>query len=142
MAARIKGRDVEVRVIRAGGIESSLTAVRSFDWQYDIDVQKEGYLGETADRLDEDYKGVSGNLSLHVEDGAAFDFLQDLADRSQRRIPTFKVTLFATCDFPNGDSRRVMFADCFFATPKVTASGKSAFLEIPLSWSCQVAKKI
>ena len=60
MAQRIKGQEVTVRFVQDGQVKAELNDIRSFEVGMQLEVLKEGYLGEFTDRRDDVYRGVTG----------------------------------------------------------------------------------
>lgn len=128
MAQRIKGQEVEVIVVSDGQPVRSLTAVQSFEWTAELEILSEGYLGETTERKDEVYKGISGTLEMHAESGDVFDLERAIIDRARRRTPGLKINIKATLRFPNGDRKRVLFPDVVFASPNTRAGSRTDYV--------------
>lgn len=136
MGTRLKGQEVEVRVIRAGSIEQSLTDVVSFEFSPKLEIKTQGYLGETTDRHDDVYAGCTGKMTLHLEGSKAQKFVRDVIDRARRRITTFKVNILATVSFPDGETQRVLFPDCKFGNPPTSLGGRSDYVSMTLDFAC------
>ena len=83
---RVRGQEVSVQVVQNGKIVAELTDVKSFDVEFQMDVMKEGYLGEFTDRRDDMFKGISGKIEFHIENNAPFDFINAIVQRSQSRV--------------------------------------------------------
>jgi len=111
---RIKGQEVEVLMVVNGAAQDTITDVRSFEITLKTELLEEGYLGETTNRYDEIFKGISGKLDLHFENQDIFTFFQSVTDRARRREPGTKINIKATLNFPNGQRPRVAINDCFF----------------------------
>jgi len=140
MGTRIRGESVEVRIIRAGNVEQSLTCVTSFDCEDMLEIIQQGYLGETSDRFDDVYKGSGGNISFDVHDPGWFTLRDLLIDRARRRIPLFKINVLATYSFPDGATKRITHMDCAFGTPGLGHSDRSSYVKGKLSWKCSLTK--
>lgn len=111
---RIKGQEVEVRITSAGALLATLTAIRSATVEAMTEILTENYLGETTSRKDEIFNGTRGRLEFHLEDGAAFDLVEQVLDRAQRREPGVVVNIAMTATFPDGSKKRVLVSDVSF----------------------------
>ena len=143
MGQRIKGQEVTASVIGPDGVEEGFEVVQSFEAEFLFEILQEGYIGETADRFDEIYKGVSGTMELHLETGKWFDFTQKVQDRASRRDGSageFSVT--ATFAFPDATRRRLVFNNIFFGPMPVTAGGRADYVTVTLTWNCSQATRI
>lgn len=139
---RIRGESVEVRLIVDGKLQDTITDVRSFEFEHQIDTQQEGYLGETTDRFDEAYRGVRGRLALHVENDDVLDLFTKVVDRSRRREPGTRINVAATLSFPNGDRPRMIFEDVFFGGLPLGFGGRTEYGEVTLEFRCASAERL
>ena len=114
MAQRIKGQEVEAILIVNGVPQTNITAIKSFEFAFQLEIQSEGYLGETTDRKDSVFKGIRGSMEMHLESQAVFELIRAIVDKARRREPGTRINLKATLNFPNGDRPRVIIPDCEF----------------------------
>jgi len=142
MGTRLKGQEVEVRLIKSGSIEKSLTDVVSFEFNPKLEIKSQGYLGETTDRHDDVYGGCTGKLTLHLERSAAAAFVRNLIERARRRLPSFAVNILATVSFPDGETLRVLFPDCKFGAPPTSFGGRSEYVTLTLDFACDDYKTL
>jgi len=137
---RLKGQEVVVSVLRNGATVKQLTsAVKSLDMEFEREVLKENYLGQTAASLDDVYICTNGDMSLHTDAPETLDFLTFLNDRSQRRIPNQQINIKATYNWPNGERRIIVATDCFFGTLSFNAAGRTEYVEQSVPFSCSSA---
>ena len=87
MGQRIRGEDVSVQLIMDGAPQTTVTAIRSFEIEFQQDILSEGYLGENFERKDDTFKGVAGKMEYHVESADTLTVVQAMIDRAQRRTP-------------------------------------------------------
>lgn len=120
---RIKGQETEVLLIQGGIPVATITDVRSFEMSVQLEILKEGYLGETTDRRDSVYRGVRGKIELHFENQDILALMRSLVDRARRRVALgdSQVNIKTTLNFPNGDRPLVLIT-------------KAEFGEIPMSF--------
>lgn len=137
MAQRIKGQEIEVRLIVDGVLQTTLTDIRSFDVTPKLEKLEEQYLGETSMRYDEIFNGVDFSMDLHLEDSAAFKFMNAVLERARRRVPGTKINIKARLNFANGQTPIVMLEDCFFEDIPLAFGGRSDYGQITISGSCQ-----
>jgi len=136
MASRIKGQEVEIRLVVDGAIESTLTDIRSFEVTPKFEKLEEQYLGETTKRYDEIFNGVDFSMDLHIENEAAFKFMKKIMDRAMRRVPGTKVNIKAKLNFSSGVTPIVILGDCFFEDVPLNFGGRSDYGQITISGSC------
>lgn len=113
-AQRVKGQEVQVLVIRDGTVDQTLTAIRNFEVTFQLEILKEGYLNEVADRRDEIYKGMAGRFELHIETKDIFDLIKAIVARATRRTPGTVINIKATLNMPNGDRPKIVIPNCAF----------------------------
>jgi hypothetical protein len=134
---RIKGQEVTVSVQGPDGTEDGLDINASVEFVFDIETLSESYLGETSDRKDELYRGVTGNMEYHMARGSYFDFVQKVVDRARRRSPAseqFNIT--ASLQFPSGERRRIQVQDVFFGQLPLNVGGRQEYVQGTVNWEC------
>ncbi len=134
MAQRIKGQEVTVRFVQDGQVKAELNDIRSFEIGMQLEVLKEGYLGEFTDRRDDVYRGVTGKMDLHMESASVFTIFKSLLERAQRRTAGTTVNIQAQLQFPNGQLRLVNINDCFFGEIPLTVGGRSEYVTFSLNF--------
>jgi len=139
---RVKGQDVEVAVLQAGEQVAALTDVRSFEVTPQIETTQEGYLGETTDRYDDIFKGVSLSMEVHLETQDIFKFWTAVLDRAQRRDPTLTINIKATLNFPNGETPRLVLKDVYFGPMPLNFGGRSEYGSVRIEGKCSNVKPI
>jgi hypothetical protein len=139
MAQRIKGQEVEVLLVANGTPLLNITTVRSFEFEFQLETKKEGYLGETTDRRDSIYMGVSGQLELHFETKDVFDLVQTIVNKARRRTPGDQINIKAALNFPNGQRVRVMIADAEFGGIPFSFGGRTEYGSVRLTFEAAEA---
>lgn len=127
MAQRIKGQDVSVILTVNGVPQATLADVRSFEVSSQLEILREGYLGETTDRRDDIFRGVKGKIEFHFETPDIFTLTQTLIQRARQRSPGVKVNVKATLQFPNGTQKLVMVPDVYFGEIPVNFGSRSDY---------------
>jgi len=131
---RIKGQDVSLLLVVKGQVVSALTDVRSFEMAAQLEILREGYLGETTDRRDEVYRGVRGRMEVHFESADVFKLVRAVIDRARRREPGTKINAKATLQFPNGDRPIVLVKDIYFGELPMNFPGRTEYGTVALEW--------
>lgn len=135
MPQRLKGQEVKITFNGPEGLEEGLTDVQNFEAEFQEEILTEGYLGETTNRRDDIFNGVSGSAELHVEQAAYFRFVQRVKDRSQRRTPATGVfNILARLSFPNGETVRALFEDVFFGPLPIRVGGRGEYVQVRITW--------
>jgi hypothetical protein len=120
-----------------------LEDVLSFEAELQLEILSEGYLGETGERKDDIYKGVSGTCELHLEAQDYFRFTQRVQDRAERRTAAAGVfNATASFQFPNGQRPRLTFENIFFGGLPIRVPEQSGYVAVTLSWECQRMRRV
>jgi hypothetical protein len=119
--------------------QTTITDVRSFEVAFQLELLREGYLGETTDRRDEIFRGVRGRLELHFENQDVFNLFALIVARARRREPGAVVNIKATLNFPNGDRPRVNIGNAFFGEIPIAFGGRSEYGTIGLEFEAESA---
>jgi len=142
MAQRIKGQEVVVVMVVAGQPQVELTAIKSFEMKYELEIKKEGYLGETSDRRDSLFNGITGSMEVHLETKAIFTTIAAIVDKARRRTPGTIINIKATLNFPNGDRVRVIIPNCEFGEIPINFGSRTDYGTTTFSFEAQDAQTI
>lgn len=134
-AQRIKGQEVELLLVENNVPLSTINDVKSFEMTAQLEILKEGYLGETTDRRDTVYRGYHGKMELHFENRDILDFIRRIIDKARRRTPGARINVKATFVFPEGGDRvRVLLKDLSFGEAPINFPGRADFGTISLDF--------
>jgi len=139
MSQRIKGQEVRVTMVSPTGNVESIGSggVSSFELEFKTEILSEGYLGETTERKDDIFKGVSGRMEFHLDRQSYFRFVQQVTDRSQRRSPAgARFNVLVAMSFPNGERPRVLLEDVFFGPLPVNVGGRDEYVSATVEFEC------
>lgn len=143
MAQRIKGQEVELGFVDPQGNDEPIGDVASFEAELDIEILQEGYLGETSDRYDDLFHGVSGTAELHLETARLFAFSELVERRSKRRDPASgRFNASASFQFPNGTLVRISFEDIFFGPFPIRTPARGEYVTTTVQWKCSNIRRI
>lgn len=140
MSQRLKGDECVMTYTSPAGLEE-IGDISNFTFEMDLEILRERYTGETAERKDELWKGVKGGCELHMENSKMLRFTQIVQDRAQRRTPaSAKISCTVSFAFPDGTRARLVFDDIFFgAMPFKIPSGN--YVQATVSWECSTLKR-
>lgn len=142
MAQRIKGQSVEIILVSGGTPLTNITDIRSFEMSFQTEILKEGYLGETTDRRDSIFRGVSARMSLHVENQDILSLFTQIIDKARQRVPGFQINVKVTLAFPNGQRPRVIIPDVEFGELPFNFGSRSDYGEVTLTMEASQASVI
>jgi len=142
VAQRIKGQEVEVLIIADGAPQMNITTVKSFEFTYQMEVASEGYLGETTNRRDSVYKGISGKMELHIENQTILTLANTIIDKARRRIPGAQINIKATLNFPNGQRPRIIISDAEFGELPFNFGSRTDYLAVTVNFEAADAQTL
>ena len=134
MGQRLKGQEVEVVLLVDGAPKTTITAVKSFEVTFALDIKKEGYLGEKASRRDEVYDGVTGKMELHLENPDVLDVVNAIIDRAKRRTPGTKINIKSTLNWPDGSRKVLTIIDASFGAVPLNFASRTDYGTISLTF--------
>lgn len=131
---RIKGQEVELMFVEDNVPLSTIQDIKSFEMEAQLEILKEGYLGETTDRRDSVYRGFSGKVEVHFESRDLLDFSRRLIDKARRRTPGARVNMKVTLVFPAGDRLRLILKDLAFGPVPLGFAGRTDYGTVSLTF--------
>lgn len=143
MAQRIKGQEVTVAFTTPEGDFVDFTDVLSGSFTVENEILEESYLGETSNRYDDIYNGISGSVELHLQNNQFVTFINLVQDRSERRQPAagqFNVSF--TMAFPNGNRARIVCEDVSWGAIPVGIDGRSDYVKFSLEFKCSRQRRV
>ncbi len=141
-AQRLKGQEVSVIIIQDSVPLDAITDIRSFEFSFELEQKDDGYLGETTNRKDSVFKGISGRMELHTSNKKVFSLIQSAVDKARRRTPGVRINIKAAFKYPNGDQARITITDVEFGAFPINASSRSDFVTVGVSFSASEARVI
>jgi hypothetical protein len=132
---RIRGEQVLLRLVRDGVLQRELDELKSLEWTVNVSILTEGFLGRTTEEKDEIYRGTSGSIEFQPRSLQAWEVLDFIARRAQRRTsPAGVINLSFVGLFPNGDKPRILVPDIKFQDPGLRAPGRDQYVTAPWQW--------
>lgn len=139
MAQRIKGQEVEILLVVNGEPQAALFDIRSFELAFQNEILTEGYIGETTDRRDSIFKGVSGRFEAHVETEQFLAFYTAVTNKARRRTPGTQINIKVTLNFPNGDRPRILIPDVEFGELPLNFGSRSDYGTVSINFESSEA---
>jgi len=135
---RLKGQEVDVHIMVNGVHQSTLTEIRSFSAELQLEVSSEGYLGQKTNLRDEVFNGVSGQIEMHTASPDWISLANAIKDRAMRKAGATLtvINIMAVLNYPSGDKKRMSFNDCSFGSIPVGFGSRSDFATISLNFEC------
>lgn len=131
---RIKGQEVELILVENNQPRIGLFDVRSFEMAAQLEILREGYIGETTDRRDSVYRGYRGRVEVHFENRDLLDFVRRLIDKARRRVAGSRINMKVTLQFPSGERPRVLLKDLEFGEVPLTFGSRADYGTVSLEF--------
>lgn len=135
MDQRLKGQESQVFMTQDGETLAQLDSIQDSEITAKFTLLQEGYLGETTDRYDEVFHGISGGFSAHITTGAVFDIVQAVMDRARRRTPGVQFNYKTTLQFPNGERKRIIIPNIFFGDMPLNLPKRDQYATLKFTFS-------
>lgn len=142
MAQRILGQNTVVSIIVNSAPQTEINSVRSFSFNYELELKDEGYLGETSNRKDSVFKGIKFDMEMHLANNAAFQLIKTAIDKAQRRTPGVRINVKTSLTWPNGDRAVVVFNDVEFGPFPVNTNSRTDYVTLKIEGACSEAVAI
>jgi hypothetical protein len=130
---RLKGQETSIIVTSAtNGVEPAFTDVKSFEVTFKREIFSEQYVGQTSDKHDDIFNGVTFTVEFHSATADVLSLYQRLNEVSKRRLPGEVITVVTTLRFPEGGSRRIALSPCYFGDLPVGVGSRKDFVSFKL----------
>lgn len=139
---RVKGQEASVQLILNGVIQNTVSNIRSFEFTFQTEALKEGYLGMTTDLRDTIYHGIAGSMEMHNDDSGVFRVIAGIIDMARRRTPGTMINLQCRISYPNGQRALVIIPDAQFGEIPYSFGSRSDYGTIKLSFEAAEAQVI
>ena len=140
---RLRGEQVEIKLIQNGAPVDTWRAVMSGDLTCKNDILEEGFLGETAQRYDSIFMGWSLSIELQMERAAEEQFVDAVQAKNQRRAGApVRFDVVWTNSYPDAHVTLRVLEDLEFGEFKISAGGRSDFVKLSFDASCSNATRV
>lgn len=136
MSTRIKGQNAEISIYENNVPLTTIRDIRSIEIAAQLEILREGYLGETTDRRDSVYRGLRGRMEMHFENRDVLDFMRRLVDKARSRTAGIRVNVEATFAFDT-DRVRLLLSDLSFGEIPIGFGSRTDFGTITLEFEGQ-----
>jgi hypothetical protein len=108
---RIKGQEIEIRVLSGTSVVSSLKSISSINHSTVLELKEDGYIGERQNRYDEIFNGYKGDFENQPSDASYHNFEDLVVARARRDRPELVFNIIITEFFPNGSTAVITYSD-------------------------------
>lgn len=133
---RLKGQEVEIRLVQDANVLMTIAAIGSFNDTVDTETKQDGFLGEKVDRFDDVLKGFSLDLEFQVNQAAWIDLQTAIINRATRTVLGTVFNVVRIDFYSNGDSAILTYKDVKFGPQPTSISNRTDFVKVKLSGKC------
>lgn len=133
---RLRGQEAEVRIFTNGVLESTITAIASFEETFKLEKKEDGFLGEQTNRYDHIYNGIDGRMEFQVNSADWMIFQEAIKAQAQRRQPATVINIIRTDYYASGQTAIITYADAKFGASPTSVPGRGEFVKVSLDFSC------
>ena len=131
---RVKGQEVTILIVQDGALQAELTDIRNFEYESQLEIKSQGYLGEKANRKDDVFNGIKGSMELHLHSQDWWNFKQAIIARAKRETPDVVFNISGVFAFPNGQTPTVLLPDVKFGTIPTNVPERGDYVNVKLEF--------
>ncbi len=132
LRSRVRGQEVELRVIKDSVLYDTITKITSFTAEPMLEIQSQGFLGGMTEEKDEIFNGCKFGFEAQLDGPEWFDMQQAIIKRSQRITPDVKFTIVATLYFSNGQTRIMVIPDAKFGAIPMNVGSRKDYVTVKI----------
>lgn len=133
---RLKGQEISIRVIQAGSVVNTISAVASFNDSVMLEIKEDGFLGEPVNRFDNVLNGYSGDFEFQPSTAHWLEFVQSAEAKARREQPALIFNIVRTDFFANGETAIITYSDVSFGAIPTSIPAKNDFVKAKMEFKC------
>lgn len=133
---RLRGQEVELRLVVDGTVEANVTLFSSMDETMKLEKKEDGFLGETTNRYDHIFNGYDGKLKCQLNSSDYQLYANKIKAQAQRKTPGTVFNIVRTDYYANGQTLVKTYLDCKFGPAPTSVGGRGEFVTFELDFSC------
>ncbi len=133
---RLRGQEVEVRILTNGVPEATITSIASMEETFKLEKKEDGFLGEVTNRYDHIFNGIDGKMEFQVNSNDWIAFQNAIKAQAQRKQPGTIINMIRTDYYANGQTTIITYGDCKFGPQPTSVAGRGEFVKVSLDFSC------
>lgn len=132
---RLKGQEVEIRVVSGSQVVSEISSIASFNDNTNFEIKSDGFLGEVVNRHDEVLNDYTGDFEFQVSDAKYWEFIKLIEDRATRKQPALVFNIVRTDFFANGSSAIVTYTNVSWGGIPQSIGSRVDFVKVKASFA-------
>lgn len=130
MGRKLRGQNTSLNVVSAtDGVRDEFSDIRNMTVTFQRDVISEGYINQTTEQKDADFKGVAFKFEAHSRKKKIVDIV-DRINRITRGLSNDAINIVTTLRFPDGP-KRVIIPNAEFGDLEIGVGGKAEYVTFP-----------
>jgi hypothetical protein len=134
---RIRGQETATSFAINNVPQISTRDIRSLELAFKFETQSEGYLGETTERKDSIFKGISGKEEFHFENNSIFGIVQSFLSLATRRVPGIQINTKTTINFATGAPTRMIVPNIYAGEIPFSFSDRASFVTVSFPFEAE-----
>jgi len=127
---RIKGQETVVTILKDGELQARIDSISDAEVTFELEISEEGYLGETSNRFDSIFNGMTIRAVGHMTNLQLLQLADGIVARAQRRAGgAVRIDMGLSLVFPSGDLVTISIPDCQFQSIPVTDGGREEYIQ-------------
>ncbi len=127
---RIKGQETVVTVMLDGQLQARIDSISDAEVTFELEILEEGYLGETANRYDSIFNGMTIRAVGHLTNTQLITLAEAIVARAQRRAGgAVRIDMALSLVFPGGDLVTIAIPDVQFQSIPVSDGGREEYVQ-------------
>lgn len=127
---RIKGQETVVTVMLDGQLQARVDSITDAEVTFELEILEEGYLGETANRYDSIFNGMTIRAVGHLTNTQLITLAEAIVSRAQRRAGgAVRIDMALSLVFPGGDLITIAIPDVQFQSIPVSDGGREEYVQ-------------
>ena len=125
---RVKGQETIITILKDGELQARIDSISDAEVTFDIEILEEGYIGETANRFDSIFNGMTIKISGHMTNKQLITLATAVVQRAQRAGGVNRIDMAITLIFPGGDLVTISVPDVHFQSIPITDGGREEYV--------------
>ena len=136
MDQRLKGQEIELRIVAGGQVVTSINAIKNFNSTIQLETKSDGYLGESVNRVDQILNGYGGDFEMNPNTNEYNTLNAQSEDKATGRNPALVFNVIRTDFYSNGQTAVITFLDVAWGEIPESVGGRGEYVGTKYSFIC------
>lgn len=135
-APRLRGQEVQLLVLDGANRVEEIKAIGSYDVSSQLEIQQDGFIGETTDEYDFIYSGEKGSFKFQIHNAKWTKFRERIVAKARRIQPTLTFNIVRIQLFADGSSVTSTYVNVAFGEFAESGGSRKDFVSLNLPFAC------